>query len=1016
MSDKVENFPTRDAAQSHPESVIRGGGQMGALIRSMDWSKTSVGEISSWPQSLKTTVNMLLNSKFPMFLWWGPDLVQFYNDAYRSSFGTEGEKHPQAMGQKGKDCWQEIWHIIYPQIEQVLNEGTPTWNENQLVPIYRNGILEEVYWTYSYSPAFNDDGKVEGVLVVVTETTKEVVNQRRTKFLAKLSATLTGIKNEDRALGLIQSVLEKSADIQGSLLYLKDSSASGLRIKYKSGFAFENCIVGNTDEQVELSISDVAELVSESPSARTFPLVHEGISKENGHAAPQRIYCSPVTLNGIDSTTGVTIFGLNPMLLFDEHYHEFLDSVSAEITDTLEKCRFAERKKKNKLELERVRNEAENLKKRLFDLFMNTPAIMAVFSGPELICEVANPPLKRLLGTQREIDGISLFEMLPDLDEEIRSIIESVAQKGERFISKELPVTVDWDNRGNATTKYFELLYEPLYSEGKPNGMMAFAYDVTEHVLAKERLEEQNEILKSVAEGRSLEEALNALVSGIENQSISHVRASILLMDKDGKHLRHGAAPRLPDEYNRAVDGIETGPNNGSCGTAAFLKKPVIVSDISNDPLWREYKDLALSHGLRACWSTPIFSEGERVLGTFALYYSSPQIPTNKDKQLVDFATRTASLLIQRKESEEALKESANQLQQQKRMYDSITASTPDLVYVLDSNYRFLYANQAILDMWGNTLENSIGKPLSELGYEPWQVKRHQKEVDEVFGTKETLRRQVSFNHATQGNRIYDYIFAPIFDDYDNVVAVAGTARDITDLKALEEQKDQFIAVASHELKTPITSLKVYTQILQERFENESDNLAAGFMAKMDAQINKLTSLVNDLLDITKMRGGKLQFNFQHFEINELISEITEEIQRTTDDHQLQIHTSENAIVLADRDRIGQVLTNYLTNAIKYSPKANKVEIRSRVSNGFIVVSVEDFGLGIPDENKESIFQQFYRVEGEVRESLPGLGIGLYISKAIILRHGGKVWFDSIDGQGSVFHFELPLSEGTIST
>ena len=146
---------------------------MGELTRNFNWSETSVGSPETWPQSLRLTLSMILSSKFPMFLWWGEELIQFYNDAYRPSLGNNG-KHPLALGQKGRDCWPEIWHIIHPLIEQVRTTGEATWSENQLIPIYRNGELEDVYWTFGYSPILGDDEKIEGVLVVCTETTETI--------------------------------------------------------------------------------------------------------------------------------------------------------------------------------------------------------------------------------------------------------------------------------------------------------------------------------------------------------------------------------------------------------------------------------------------------------------------------------------------------------------------------------------------------------------------------------------------------------------------------------------------------------------------------------------------------------------------------------------------------------------------------------------------------------------------------------------------------------------------------
>src|SRR6202047_1040129 len=149
---------------------LAGGGEMGSLMRAYDWSATPLGRPESWPQSLRTAVRLLLNTNHPMFIWWGENLIQFYNDAYRQTMGPE--RHPSALGQRGRECWAEIWPIIGPQIEQVMNGGGATWHEKQLVPVTRHGSLEQVYWTYGYSPIDEDDG-VGGVLVVCRDVTRD---------------------------------------------------------------------------------------------------------------------------------------------------------------------------------------------------------------------------------------------------------------------------------------------------------------------------------------------------------------------------------------------------------------------------------------------------------------------------------------------------------------------------------------------------------------------------------------------------------------------------------------------------------------------------------------------------------------------------------------------------------------------------------------------------------------------------------------------------------------------------
>jgi signal transduction histidine kinase len=183
-----ENVIAAPTASNSGREKIFGVGELADLTRAFDWSETPVGPIEQWPDALLTTVNTILGSRHPMFLWWGNELVQFYNDAYRPSIRED--KHPSALGQRGKECWQEIWHIIGPQIEGVMARGESTWHENQLVPIYRNGQLEEVYWTYGYSPVRNSDGEICGTLVICSETTETVLARRQTEQEKELLADM----------------------------------------------------------------------------------------------------------------------------------------------------------------------------------------------------------------------------------------------------------------------------------------------------------------------------------------------------------------------------------------------------------------------------------------------------------------------------------------------------------------------------------------------------------------------------------------------------------------------------------------------------------------------------------------------------------------------------------------------------------------------------------------------------------------------------------------------------------
>lgn len=238
-----------------------------------------------------------------------------------------------------------------------------------------------------------------------------------------------------------------------------------------------------------------------------------------------------------------------------------------------------------------------------------------------------------------------------------------------------------------------------------------------------------------------------------------------------------------------------------------------------------------------------------------------------------------------------------------------------------------------------------------------------------------------------------------------------GATVDITERKEFERQKDEFVAIATHELKTPITSIKGYTQVLQNRLRKRGDAGTAEYMAKMDAQINKVSNLIADLLDVTKIQAGKLQLQEERFVFDQLVNEIVAEMQLTTDRHKLIIRGKTGKKIFADRDRLGQVLTNFLSNAIKYSPHTSQIIIRLSTERKNVKVYVQDFGVGIAKNKQDRVFERFYRVSGPRAHTFPGLGLGLYISSEIVSRHGGKIWVESVKGKGSKFYFMLPVKK-----
>ena len=305
---------------------------MANLIRQFAWDAHPLGPIETWSDTLLTTVNLLLSSRHPMFLWWGPGLIQFYNDGYRPSI--RADKHPSAVGQCGKECWPEIWHIIGPQIDAVMNRGESTWNLNQLVPINRNGKLEEVYWTYSYSPVRDEDGCVQGTLVVCSETTEHVLSERRLRSLLSISTDnhatneLTGQSTDSQPLlriakRIVKALDENPADVPFAGLYLV---ANG-EILLAEGAPADDplTLAGANPWPLENVVNSRRAVLAEDLQAR-FGDVVRGPWPE----PITRSYIVPVFMPGL-SIQAVLVAGISPRLPFDDNYRTFFELVAARI-------------------------------------------------------------------------------------------------------------------------------------------------------------------------------------------------------------------------------------------------------------------------------------------------------------------------------------------------------------------------------------------------------------------------------------------------------------------------------------------------------------------------------------------------------------------------------------------------------------------------------------------------------------------------------------------------------------
>lgn len=250
----------------------------------------------------------------------------------------------------------------------------------------------------------------------------------------------------------------------------------------------------------------------------------------------------------------------------------------------------------------------------------------------------------------------------------------------------------------------------------------------------------------------------------------------------------------------------------------------------------------------------------------------------------------------------------------------------------------------------------------------------------------------------------------PIKNEKGSIIKWLGAFTDIENLKEEQKQKNDFLSMASHELKTPVTTIKAYGQIIERLLEEKEDLQTLGLVKRMSKQVNRLTILIKDLLDVTKMQKGGLVRYESVFNFNDLVKEVIDDMQKTIATHQILGNLNADLKIQGDKDKLGQVLDNLISNATKYSPGAEKIIVSTQIVKDGVQLSVQDFGIGISTKGQQRVFEQFYRVTGENQSTFQGMGIGLYICAEIIKKEGGKIWVESVAGKGSVFYVWLPLS------
>ncbi len=1032
---------------------LAGGGEMGERIRAFDWSATTLGPVNTWSQSLRTTLSILLNARFPMLLWWGEDLVQFYNDAYRPSLGNEG-KHPTALGQKCEDCWPEIWTIIKPLIDQVLSGGEATWSEDQLIPFYRNGKIEDIYWTFSYSPVYNESGEVGGVLVVCHETTEKVTNLKKLeesedqlkfaieatelgtwdynplndKFTANtqlkdwfglppqaeialsLAISVIAEKDQQRVAQAIGHALQYASggkyDIEYTIIHPITQQETIVRAKGRAWFnedhiayrfngtlqdVTQEAIVKkeltNKKQDLELAIK-IGELgvfkidllrntaTYSQPVMEWFGLTEQHVSMQEilskTHPEDQAMVAE-ILQQTLDKEGGGRHDFIYRIVHPEDGKLRYLRSIGQVLFEE-EKPLAMSGLIQDVTHQEQTKEVLKESAARFRSLIEESPVATCLFTGRDMIIEVANETMIRIWGKGVAVMGKPLKEALPELEgQPFLQILDDVFTTGKTYEARNAAVILVVDDIPD--TYYFDFTYTPLFNTaGEVYGVMYTAVDVTEQVVARKKLEESEQFLRNII--------LTAPVA--------------MNIFKGPSFVVELANDRMFEVWGRPSEDI--------------LNKPVFEA-------LPEAKGFGFEELL-----THVYTMGETVSANEqpvqlprngnieTVYITVVYAPFREGDGTISGVIAVAVDVTQQVLSRKTLEENQKALKRFKFMADQAR----DPLILMREDGTFAYLNEKAIEAWGYTEEEArhISVPQVDPVYqkEPF-LQLFAKAQKEAIPQLETL-------HKRKDGHIFPVevtVTGLILNGKPHMFAIA---RDITERKKAEaslESKneqllrinndlDNFIYTASHDLKAPISNIEALLHALLRVLSPESlaSERTQRITAMMQDSVERFKKTIANLTEVVKLQkehSGEAVL----VDLAEVIREVRLDLEPMIKaaHAQLEVDIAGCPAIRFSEKNMRSVVYNLLSNAIKYrSPdRTPQVRIRCESTPERYLLTVADNGLGMEAGRLSQLFTMFKRFHAHIE----GTGIGLYMIRKMVDNAGGRIEVESQVNVGTTF-------------
>jgi PAS domain S-box-containing protein len=620
----------------------------------------------------------------------------------------------------------------------------------------------------------------------------------------------------------------------------------------------------------------------------------------------------------------------------------------------------------------------------------------------------------------------------------------------------------------DGTLFWNEIAITPIRNQKKElTHFIGVQNDVSARVKDEHLKNQVRNILELITQDKPLKAIGNTIIETVETH-FSDCIASILVLNKEQKTLHDLVSLNVPNDFSKLLEGLEIGPKAGSCGTAAFLKNEIIVSNIQTNILWEDYKDIresAFKNEIKACWSFPILSSASEVLGTFAIYSKQSRRPLPAEKEIILDMTYLASVAMEKYAIIIALKENKIALEKYtQKLEDIVQERTQE---VMETVQNLVATNLNLEDQIRSTkkaedqaIKSKIltveiaknfpkgliavidkdlklvlaeGEALESLGLTPLIFEGMGLDDVSIFAEerktriKEDISKTLSGQHLTFEiefkNRYFAVNTAPLFDENNEIMYALMVYNNITEQKEFEfsiqnalkkeqelnELKSRFVSMASHEFRTPLSAILTSAILIGKQNEHGKEHKRKKYVVQIENNVNHLITILNDFLSLSKLEEGKTkavndQFELIHF-AKILINESKVNLKKG---QHITFNTAiEHLFVKLDAKLLRHIITNLLSNASKYAPEYTIIKFKITESDNKVLIQITDQGIGIPEDEQKQLFDRFYRAKNAL--NIEGTGLGLNIAKHYAELMGGTIGFVSKLNEGTTFWIEFPI-------